>query len=187
MLRLRPLRQEGHSRGITDRCIPHRNQANSLLPSWLQQVGAHPRRTAGILGERQILVQKTEYLRVKPSMAALQAGYGMKTIKEQQATKDKQYNQLVAQFASGHTAPQGSISNLTATNATQQQQFATLQTQLTQRANSAAQVNYCPPVGQPTMQIQMPMQQQQQQQQGQHGQGGHNGGRCGRNNNGWQG
>jgi hypothetical protein len=55
---------------------------------------------------------KREYLRVKPSMAARQAGYGMKATEEQQATEDAQYNQAVAQFASGHAASQGSISNL---------------------------------------------------------------------------
>ena len=125
---------------------------------------------------------KREYLRVKPSMAARQAGYGMKATEEQQATEDAQYNQAVAQFASGHAASQGSISNLTATNAAQQQQILALQAQLTQSANNVSQVMYQPPAQQ-QMQYQQPMQQQQQGR----GRGGRNGGRGNRNNNGWQG
>ena len=60
------------------------------------------------------------------------------------ATEDAQYNQLVAQFALGHTASQGSIANLAATNAVQQQQITSLQAQL-QSVNSVAQVIYAPP------------------------------------------
>jgi hypothetical protein len=64
---------------------------------------------------------KKEYLRVKPSMAACQAGYKMRATEEQQAAKDAQYTQSVAQFASVHKSSQGSITNLTTTNTTQQQ------------------------------------------------------------------
>merc|ERR1712194_637679 len=108
---------------------------------------------------------------------------GMNAAEEE--TKDAQYNQSVAQFASGHAASQGSIANLTATNASQQQQIAALQAQL-QSANSVAQVMYSPPVQQPMMNM-MPM--QQQQGRGRRGRyGGRGGGRGrGRNNNGWQG
>ena len=69
--------------------------------------------------------------------------------------EDAQYNQSVAQFASGHTVMQGSIANLTATNSLQQQQIVALQSQL-QSANSVAQVMYAPPVQQPMMNV-MPM------------------------------
>ena len=61
------------------------------------------------------------------------------------AAEDAQYNQLVAQFVSGHAALQGSIANLTATNTVQHQQITALQLQL-QSANSVAQVMYAPPV-----------------------------------------
>ena len=44
----------------------------------------------------------------------------------EEAAEDAQYNQSVAQFASGHTTLQGSIANLTATNAAQQQQITAL-------------------------------------------------------------
>ena len=91
----------------------------------------------------------------------------------EEEAEDAQYNQSGAQFASGHTASQGSIANLTATNASQQQQIASLQSQL-QNANSVAQVMYAPPVQQPTINM-MPMQQQQG-----HGWGGRYGGRVGR-------
>jgi len=57
-------------------------------------------------------------------MAARQAGYGMNAAEEE--AEDEQYNQSVAQFASGHAASQGSIANLTVTNASQQQQIAAL-------------------------------------------------------------
>ena len=77
----------------------------------------------------------------------------------EEAAEDTQYNQSVAQFASGHVASQGSIVNLTATNTSQQQQIAALQSQL-QSANSVAQVMYSPPVQQPMMNM-MPMQHQQ--------------------------
>ena len=73
--------------------------------------------------------------------------------------EDAQYNQLVAKFASGHPASQGSIANLTATNTVQHHQIMALQAQL-QSANSVAQVIYVPPVQHPTMNL-MPMQQQQ--------------------------
>ena len=126
---------------------------------------------------------KKEYLRAKPTALARQAGYGMKAAED--AAEDAQNNQLVAQFASGHTALQGSIANLTATNAPQQQQIVALQSQL-QSANSVAQVMYVPPVQQSMMNM-MPM--QQKQGRGRRGQyGRHGGGRGhGRNNNGWQG
>jgi len=107
----------------------------------------------------------------------------MKATEEQQATEDAQYNQAVAQFASGHVALQGSISNLTATNAAQQQQILALQAQLIQSANSVSQIMYQPTVQQPMMQYQQPMQQQQQGR----GRGGRNCGHGGRNNIGWQG
>jgi hypothetical protein len=68
------------------------------------------------------------------------------------------------QFSSGHTALQGSISNLTTTNVVQQQQIVTLQAQLTKSANSMAQAMYIPSAQQQMMQVQQPMQQQQQQQ-----------------------
>ena len=61
---------------------------------------------------------KKEYLRVKPTMSAHQAGYGMNATDE--AADDAQYNHSVAQFASGRAALQRSIANLTATNAAQQ-------------------------------------------------------------------
>ena len=47
--------------------------------------------------------------------------------RSEEAVSGAQYNVLVAQFAAGHTTAQGSIVNLTATNATQQQNIATLQ------------------------------------------------------------
>ena len=50
-------------------------------------------------------------------MTARQAEYGMKATEEQHAADNTQYNQLVAQFAPGHAASQGSIAHLTATNA----------------------------------------------------------------------
>ena len=87
----------------------------------------------------------------------------MKAI-EAEAADDAQYNQSVAQFASGHASAQGSISNLTETNAAQQQQIVTLQNQLMQRANSATAVTYRPMWNPPPMQYQ-----QGQQQQGQGG------------------
>ena len=61
---------------------------------------------------------KKEYLCVKPTISARQAGYGMDAAEE--AAQDTQYNQLVAEFASGNAASQGSIAHLTTTNATQQ-------------------------------------------------------------------
>jgi hypothetical protein len=126
---------------------------------------------------------KKEYLRVKPTVSARQAGYGMNAAEE--AAEDAQYNQSVASFASGHAASQGSIANLTATNAAQQQQITALQAQL-QSANNVAQVMYAPPVQQPMMNV-MPMQQQQGR-----GRGGRYGGRGGgrgrgRTSQGWQG
>ena len=90
-------------------------------------------------------------------MLACQAVYGMNATEEE--VGDAQYNQSVAQFASGHAALQGSITNLTATNASQQQQIAALQSQL-QSANSVPQVIYLTLVQQPMMKM-MPMQQQQ--------------------------
>ena len=60
-------------------------------------------------------------------MTARQAEYGMKATEEQHAADNTQYNQLVAQFAPGHAASQGSIAHLTATNASQQQDITTLQ------------------------------------------------------------
>ena len=83
----------------------------------------------------------------------------------EKAAEDAQYNQPVAQFALGHAASQGSIANLTTTNATQEQKITALQSQL-QSANSVAQVMYAPPIQQPMMNV-MPMQQQQG-----HGRGG---------------
>ena len=77
----------------------------------------------------------------------------MKAIKAE-AADDAQYNQSVAQFASGHASAQGSISNLTETNAAQQQQIVTLQNQLMQRANSATAVTYQLMWNQPPMQYQ---------------------------------
>ena len=68
----------------------------------------------------------------------------------EEAAEDTQYNQSVAQFASGHAALQGSIANLTAMNTIQQQQITALQAQL-QSANSVAQVMYAPPVQHPMM------------------------------------
>ena len=62
----------------------------------------------------------------------------------EEEAEDAQYNQLVVQFASGDATSQGSIANPTATNASQQQQIAALQSQL-QSANSVAQVMYAPP------------------------------------------
>ena len=47
---------------------------------------------------------KKKYLHIKPALSACQAGYGMKVAED--AVEDAQYNQLVAQFASGHTASQ---------------------------------------------------------------------------------
>ena len=64
----------------------------------------------------------------------------------EEAAEDMQYNQLVAQFASGQAASQGSITNLTATNASQQQQITALQSQL-QSTNSVAQVIYAAELG----------------------------------------
>ena len=118
---------------------------------------------------------------MKPTILARQAGYGMNAAEE--AAEDVQYNQLVTQFALGHAALQGSIANLTATNATQQHQITALQAQL-QSANSVAQVTYAPSAQQPMMNM-IPMQQQQGHRQGGR-YGGHSGGR-GRNNNEWQG
>ena len=71
---------------------------------------------------------KKEYLCVKPTILARQEGYGMKAAED--TAEDAQYNQSVAQVASGHTASQGSIANLTTTNAVQQQQITLLQAQL---------------------------------------------------------
>jgi hypothetical protein len=63
---------------------------------------------------------KKEYLWVKPLMTAFQAGHVMCAAEEQQTAEGMQYNHLVTQFPSGHTASHDSISNLTATNAPQQ-------------------------------------------------------------------
>ena len=67
---------------------------------------------------------KKEYLRVKPTILARQTGYDMNTAEE--VAEDVQYNQSVAEFASGHAALQESIANLTAMNATQYQQITKL-------------------------------------------------------------
>ena len=89
---------------------------------------------------------KKEYLRVKSTMLARQAGYGMKAAED--AAYNIQYNQSVAPFAFGHAASQGSIANLTATNAAQQQQITALQAQL-QSTSSVAQVMYVSPFNSP--------------------------------------
>ena len=73
------------------------------------------------------------------TITAQHAGYRMKAI-EAESEDDAQYIQSIAQFASGHASAQGIISNLTETNAAQQQQIVTLQNQLMQRANSATVV-----------------------------------------------
>ena len=121
-------------------------------------------------------------LRTKTTITAQQAGYGMKAI-EAEAADDAQYNQSVAKFASGHASAQGSISNLTETNAAQQQQIVMLHNQLMQRVNSATAVTYQP------MWNPSPMQYQQvQKQQGQGGgRRGRSVGRSGRGGGGWQG
>ena len=75
----------------------------------------------------------------------------------EEAADDAQYNESVAQFATGYAATQGRIANLTGTNTTQHYHIASLQLQVTQSANNAGQVMYCPPVQQPMMQMQMPL------------------------------
>ena len=136
-------------------------------------------RTGSRFGRTQTWWKK-EYFRVNPTMSSQQAGYGMKVKKEQQAADNTQYNQLVAQFTLGHTASQGSVANITVTNAAEQQKITTLQQQL---ANSAAQVMYMPPVEQFMMQM-MPMQHHHQQRRGHGGRNRGRGSGRGQNKNG---
>ena len=75
---------------------------------------------------------KKEKLLVKPVMIVRQSGYDTKATEEQQTANDVQYNQSGAQFASGYMPAQGSITNLTVTDAVQQKQITILQVQLTQ-------------------------------------------------------
>ena len=58
-------------------------------------------------------------------MLAAQAEYS--TNASEEVANDTQYNASVAQFATGHAATQGSITNLTANNVTQQQPISALQ------------------------------------------------------------
>ena len=88
-------------------------------------------------------------------MLAAQMGYGMKAAEE--VSDDAQYNVSVTQDATGHTAAQYSIANLSTTNAAQQQYIAFLKMQVSQSANSVRHVMYCLPVQQPMIQRQMPM------------------------------
>ena len=95
--------------------------------------------------------RKKEYLCVKPTMSARQAGYGMKAAED--AVDDTQYNQPVAHFASGHTASQDSVANLTTKEkAAQQQQITALQAKY-QSVTSVVKVMHVSLIKQPMMNL----------------------------------
>ena len=95
------------------------------------------------------LWSKKECLKVKQLVSSVQKGYGIKAVEE--ADNDAQYNVSAALFATCHEGAQGSIVNLTATNAVQQQQIAVLFMLVAQSAKNAEQVIYFPPLRQSMM------------------------------------